>query len=79
MSLLPKNEPTKIDLTPKMFVIGGPAMSGKTYNACKFPNPILINTDGNCSKVTTPSIYLMIGNIKLIKKNGIIVWSIKRA
>ena len=58
MSLLPKNEPTKIDLTPKMFVIGGPAMSGKTYNACKFPNPILINTDGNCSKVTTPSIYL---------------------
>ena len=58
MSLLPKNEPTKIDLTPKMFVIGGQAMSGKTYNACKFPNPILINTDGNCSKVTTPSIYL---------------------
>ena len=58
MSLLPKNEPTKIDLTPKMFVIGGRAMSGKTYNACKFPNPILINTDGNCSKVTTPSIYL---------------------
>lgn len=58
MSLLPKNEPTQIDLTPKMFVIGGPAMSGKTFNACKFPNPILINTDGNCSKVTTPSIYL---------------------
>ena len=58
MSLLPKNEPTQIDLTPRMFVIGGPAMSGKTFNACKFPNPILINTDGNCSKVTTPSIYL---------------------
>ena len=58
MSLLPKNEPTKIDLTPKMFVIGGPAMSGKTFTACKFPNPILINTDGNCKKVTTPSIYL---------------------
>ena len=38
MSLLPKNEPTQIDLTPKMFVIGGPAMSGKTFNACKFPN-----------------------------------------
>ena len=47
MSLLPKNEPTKIDLTPKMFVIGGPAMSGKTYNACKFPNPILRNTERN--------------------------------
>ena len=58
MSLLPKNEPTQIDLTPRMFVIGCPAMSGKTFNACKFPNPILINTDGNCSKVTTPSIYL---------------------
>ena len=58
MSLLQKNEPTQIDFTLRMFVIGGPAMSGKTFNACKFPNPILINTDGNCSKVTTPSVYL---------------------
>lgn len=58
MSLLPENKPKEIDLTPRMFVIGGAAMSGKTYNACKFPNPILINTDGNCKKVTTPSIYL---------------------
>jgi archaellum biogenesis ATPase FlaH len=41
-----------------MFVIGGSAMSGKTYTACKFPNPILINTDGNCAKVNTPSIYI---------------------
>lgn len=58
MSLLPKNEPKEVDLTPRMFVIGGQAMSGKTYNACKFPNPILINTDGNCKKVSTPSVYL---------------------
>lgn len=58
MSLLPENKPTPVDLTPRLFVIGGPAMSGKTFNACKFPNPILINTDGNCKKVTTPSIYL---------------------
>lgn len=58
MSLLPKNEPKKVDLTPRMFVIGGPAMSGKTYNACRFPSPLLINTDGNCKKVATPSIYL---------------------
>lgn len=58
MSLLPENKPKEIDLTPRMFVIGGAAMSGKTYNACKFPNPILINTDGNCKKVATPSIYL---------------------
>lgn len=58
MSLLPENKPTQVDLTPRLFVIGGPAMSGKTFNACKFPNPILINTDGNCKKVTTPSIYL---------------------
>lgn len=58
MSLLPENKPNKADLTPKLFVIGGPAMSGKTYSACQFPNPILINTDGNCKKVTTPSIYL---------------------
>jgi len=58
MSLLPENKPTQADLTPKLFVIGGAAMSGKTYSACQFPNPILINTDGNCKKVTTPSIYL---------------------
>ena len=58
MSLLPENKPKQVDLTPRLFVIGGPAMSGKTFNACKFPNPILINTDGNCKKVTTPSIYL---------------------
>lgn len=58
MSLLPENKPKEIDLTPRMFVIGGAAMSGKTYTACKFPNPILINTDGNCKKVTTPSVYL---------------------
>ena len=58
MSLLPENKPKQVDLTPRLFVIGGPAMSGKTFTACKFPNPILINTDGNCKKVTTPSIYL---------------------
>ena len=57
MSLLPENKPKEIDLTPRMFVIGGAAMSGKTYNACKFPNPILINTDGNCKKVTTNIVY----------------------
>lgn len=68
MSLLPENKPTQVDLTPRLFIIGGPAMSGKTFNACKFPSPLLINTDGNCKKVTTPSIYLMISHIKLIKK-----------
>lgn len=58
MSLLPENKPTIQDLTPRMFIFGGAAMTGKTYNACKFPSPLLINTDGNCKKVTTPSIYL---------------------
>lgn len=56
MVLLPKNQPKEKDITPKMFFIWGQSMSGKTYLARQFPNPIIINTDGNAKKVTTPSI-----------------------
>lgn len=59
MSLLPKADAKKeIDLTPRLIVIGGAAMTGKTYQACRLPNPILINTDGNCKKINVPDIYL---------------------
>lgn len=69
MSVLPKNEPKKtIDLTPRMIIFGGGAMVGKTYQACRFPNPILINTDGNCKKVSTPSIYLNDSSNKTYKQ-----------
>lgn len=58
MSLLPKNELKEKDVTPKMFFIWGESMSGKTYLARQFDNPILLNTDGNAKKVDTPSIEI---------------------
>lgn len=54
--LLPSNKPKEKDITPKVFFIWGQSMSGKTYLARKFPNPLIINTDGNAKKVDTPSI-----------------------
>lgn len=54
--MLPKNEPKKVDISPKNYFIWGESMSGKTYLATQFPNPILLNTDGNAVKVATPSV-----------------------
>ena len=59
MSLLPKNEPKEKDITPRVFFIWGQSMSGKTYLARQFPNPVILNTDGNAKKVETPSIELL--------------------
>lgn len=58
MSLLPKNEPKEFDITPKIFFVYGASMSGKTFFARKFPNPIILNTDGNVDKISTPSIKI---------------------
>ena len=58
MSLLPANEPKIKDITPKTFLIWGESMSGKTCLAKKFPNPIILNTDGNAKKIDTPSIEI---------------------
>lgn len=56
MPLLPKNEPTEKDITPKVFFIWGQSMHGKTYLARQFPNPIILNTDGNGKKINTPHV-----------------------
>lgn len=56
MALLPTNTPKEKDITPKVFFIWGQSMSGKTYLARQFPNPVIINTDGNAKKVDTPSV-----------------------
>ena len=56
MSILPINQPKIADKTPTKFLIWGPSMSGKTYLARQFPNPLILNTDGNGKKVETPSI-----------------------
>ena len=58
MSLLPANEPKVKDITPKTFLIWGESMSGKTYLAKQFPNPIILNTDGNAKKIDTPSVEI---------------------
>lgn len=58
MSLLPKNEPKEFDITPKVFFVYGASMSGKTFFARKFPNPLILNTDGNVDKISTPAIKI---------------------
>lgn len=55
-SILPKNEPTEKDITPKVFFLWGQSMHGKTYLARQFPDPIIINTDGNGKKIDTPHV-----------------------
>ena len=54
--LLPENKPMEKDITPKIFFIWGQSMHGKTYLARQFPNPIIINTDGNGKKIDTPHV-----------------------
>jgi len=58
MSILPKNEPMERDITPKVYFIWGQSMHGKTYLAKQFPNPIILNTDGNGKKITTPHVEI---------------------
>ena len=56
--ILPANEQKTADVTPKNILIWGESMSGKTYLAKQFESPLIINTDGNASKITTPSIFI---------------------
>ena len=58
MSILPPNELKIANQTPKSFIIWGESMSGKTYLSRQFPNPLIINTDGNGQKVDTPCIEI---------------------
>jgi hypothetical protein len=75
MPLLPKNEPMERDITPKVFFIWGQSMHGKTYLARQFPNPIILNTDGNGKKITTPHVDIFdfetfVDIIKEIEQGG---------
>nr|DAN47246.1 MAG TPA: AAA domain protein [Caudoviricetes sp.] len=56
--ILPVNEQKTADVTPKNILIWGESMSGKTYLAKQFESPLIINTDGNASKITTPSVFI---------------------
>lgn len=58
MNLLPKNELKKVNITPRIFYIWGESMSGKTFLASKLPAPVILNTDGNGVKISTPSVEI---------------------
>lgn len=62
MFQLPPNKPQTPKDTPRNYFIWGETMSGKSYLASEFPNPIILNTDGNAEANSVPSIQIR--NIK---------------
>lgn len=58
MSFLPPNKPKKTIDTPRNFFIWGQTMHGKSFLASEFPNPVILNTDGNANQIETPSVDL---------------------
>ena len=56
MSLIPINEPQEPEVEPKIFYLYGGTMSGKSFTAMQFPEPLVLNTDGNGKKFSAPSI-----------------------
>ena len=65
--LLPKNERRTIESTTKKVVwIYGSPFSGKTTFANHFPDPLMLNTDGNIKFVDAPFIFIK----DEVKKNG---------
>lgn len=69
MFQLPENKPQVPKNTPRNYFIWGETMSGKSYLASEFPNPIVLNTDGNAEANSVPSIQIR--NVK--DKSGKIV------
>ncbi|KXT73381.1 hypothetical protein STRDD10_01573 [Streptococcus sp. DD10] len=59
MFKLPENKPQVPVDTPRNFFFYGATMSGKSYLANEFPNPIILNTDGNASANSVPAIQLI--------------------
>ena len=57
--LLPKNERRTLDSVKKrtLWIYGKP-FSGKTFFADAFPDPLMLNTDGNIKNVTAPFITI---------------------
>lgn len=58
MFQLPKVEKLSPKSEPKNFFIWGSPMTGKSYFSSFFPNPLVLNTDGNSKQGTAPSIQL---------------------
>ena len=59
MSLLPENKRRTVDRIDKkvMWIYGAP-YSGKTFLANSFPNPLMLNTDGNVKFVDAPYVAI---------------------
>lgn len=58
MIKLPKVEKLQPKSQPHNFFIWGETMSGKSYFASFFPNPLVLNTDGNSEQGQAPSIQI---------------------
>ena len=58
MISLPKVQTLKPKSEPRNFFIWGSPMTGKSYFASFFPNPLVLNTDGNSKQGSAPSIQL---------------------
>lgn len=56
---LPENKPQVPKDTPRNYFIYGETMSGKTFLANEFPNPLILNTDGNAQANSVPSIQMV--------------------
>lgn len=69
MFQLPENKPQVPKDTPRNYFIWGETMSGKSFLASEFPNPIILNTDGNAEANSVPSVQIR--NIK--DKSGKII------
>lgn len=68
---LPKNERRTIDATAKKVVwLYGSPFSGKTTFANAFPDPLMLNTDGNIKFVDAPYIHLkdVVTGDRLVKR-----------
>lgn len=55
---LPKVQTLKPKTQPHNFFIWGETMSGKSYFSSFFPNPLILNTDGNSEQGQAPSIQI---------------------
>lgn len=59
MFKLPANKPQIPVDTPRNYFFYGATMSGKSFLANEFPNPLILNTDGNASANSVPAIQLV--------------------
>ncbi|PXZ21917.1 NTP-binding protein [Lactobacillus helveticus] len=55
---LPKVQMLKPKPQPRNFFIWGSPMTGKSYFSSFFPNPLVLNTDGNSEQGSAPSIQI---------------------